>query len=258
MQLSVITVTYNSERFIEKYLESVLKFLPRDAELIIVDSGSEDKTVQQIYPSSRVKLIIAKENIGFGKGNNLAAKQAKGDYLFILNPDTRFDEDPFTKLIKFAKSHPKAGIIAPKLIEESGQAQPSVRKLPTTIGALKEYYFGISKQYEAYVPEDNVPRVVESVVGAAILIKKDLFFKLGGFDEKYFMYFEDLDLCRKVLKAGFKIYFFPQIKIYHKVGGTVTYPEENKKWLKDSAKKYHGISKAFVLDKILKFRPLKR
>src|SRR5258708_5162738 len=108
MQFSVITVTYNSEKFIDSYLASVIKFLPKDGEVIIVDSGSEDKTVEKIPKDSKIKLIKSTENIGFGKGNNLAAKEAESEYLFLLNPDITFEEDPFKKLLDFARSHPEA------------------------------------------------------------------------------------------------------------------------------------------------------
>jgi GT2 family glycosyltransferase len=259
MRISVVTVSYNSAQFITDYLDSLITNLTPLDEVIIVDSGSEDDTTEVIEKFSQkkknIKLIKSKENIGFGKGCNMGVSEALGEYILFLNPDTKVLEGGVDKLYQFISVHPEGGIVAPQLIQDGGVIQPSIRKLPTILGAIKEYYLGIKNSYEAYFLDGDSFYQVESVVGAAMMMKRELFIKIGGFDEKYFMYFEDLDLCRKTLKAGKNIYYLPAAKFFHKVGGTVTYKERNLAWLKDAAKLYHGYFYYLILDLVLRLRP---
>lgn len=254
--ISVLTVTYNSEQFIERYLTSLNKHLPKNAEVIIVDSGSTDKTVK-IIKKFKVQLIESKENIGFGRGNNLAAKASSGEFLLLLNPDTELIDDSITKLLEFAQQHLEAGIVVPKLMKFDGSVQESVSKLPTIVGAIKEYYLGIKNSYKFYTPQGNEYVEVENAVGAAMLINKKIFEKAGGFDKKYFLYFEDLDLCRKVRKMGYQIIYYPKAVFKHIVGAAGGDSQKRREWLKDSARLYHGWFYETLLDLVLRFRPLK-
>ncbi|MDO8619192.1 MAG: glycosyltransferase family 2 protein [Candidatus Daviesbacteria bacterium] len=252
IKLSIITVTFNNERNIDKYLEALLKNLPENTEVIIADNNSSDKTVERIknYPS--IKLLENNQNLGFAKANNIAVKKSQGEYLFFLNPDTQVLDDAINKLLNFADENEAVGIIAPKLVQLDKKVQPTVRKLPTILGAIKEYYFGIKNSYEAYVPNEETPVVVESVVGGAILIKRGVFEKVGKFNEKYFLYYEDLELCKQVLQKGYKIFYFPQAVIIHEVGGSIS--EQKNTWIVDAAKIYHGVVAYFFLYWILRFR----
>lgn len=252
MKLSVITITYNNERIIKKYLDSIGKNLPFGSEIIIVDNNSTDNTAKFIKAQKEIEFIQNDQNLGFSKANNLAVKSAKGEYLLFLNPDTEVLDDAVDKLLDFIQSHENVGIVAPKLVEPSGQAQPSVRELPSIWGAIKEYFLGIKNSYEAYVPAGLESTEVESVVGGAILIKRELFESLGKFNEKYFLYYEDLELCKKVREGGFKIFYLPQAQILHEVGGS--WSDQKSKLLVDSAKRYHGKLGFFVLNLILHSR----
>ncbi len=218
IELSIITVTYNNELTIQAYLKSLFNNLPKKSEVIIIDNASTDKTVELIKNFPRVNLITSKANLGFSKGSNLGAKKAKGEFLLFLNPDTKVLTDGIKELISFAKKNPKIGIVAPKLILKNGEAQPSVRKLPTILGVIKEYYFNIKNSFCEYVPQGKDPAEVECVYGAALMIRKDIFEKLNGFDEKFFLYYEDLDLCRRLKNLNLKIIYYPKAKIEHKVG----------------------------------------
>jgi len=202
--------------------------------------------------NKRVKIIESKENLGFGKGNNLAAKEAKGEYLFFLNPDAYVQGYSLELMLNYAKENPLIGVVGPKLIEPSGQVQPSVRRLPSLIGAFKEYYLKEKNAYEAFIPQVKEAIEVESVVGASILIKKDIFNQVGGFDDKYFMYYEDLELCRKLRKLGLKVIYMPNAEVGHRVGGSVS--DKKTKWLHESARKYHGIIIYFLLQLLFRFR----
>lgn len=257
MIVSVIIVTHNSASHIKVCLESLLNKLPKDSETIVVDNDSSDDTVSIIKEFKSVKLIESKENLGFGKGVNQAAKNASGEYFFIQNPDTKITDNAIEKLLEFARDK-EFGIIAPQLIKPEGGIQESVTNLPTIWNAIKEFYLGIKHSYSQYVPDTDEAIEVECVYGAVMLIKKSIFEKLRGFDEKYFMYFEDLDLCRRIKEMGQKIYYLPFIKIYHEVGGTIKKDSPSLRWLHNSAKIYHGIFYYYLLYLILWLRPKKR
>lgn len=239
MKLSIITVTYNNAKYLVEFVESVLADAPLESELVIVDSYSTDETVDILKKfGKKIILIESPENIGFGKGSNLGIANSTGEYVLFLNPDTRVYKNTLRDLLKFLEEHPSIGLVAPALIQQGGSFQPSVRKLPTLWGAFQEYYLGVKRAYEAYIPEGKVPIQVESVVGASMMMRRDVYKKSGGFKEKFFMYYEDLDLCRTFAKMGLKIYYLPEVKIEHKVGGS--FSEKKLQWLRESAAIYHG------------------
>lgn len=257
VKISIITVSYNSEDFINKFAESVLKYKPSDSELIVIDNDSTDKTatiLEKFIP--RLKLIKSSENLGFSKASNLAAKEAKGQYLFFLNPDTEFLSEPLGELVNFYEKV-SAGIVGPKLIMPSGKPQASVKKLPTVWGAIKEYILGIKYSYSEYVPEGGEPVEVEQLYGAALLISKDLFWRVGGFNEKFFLYYEDAELCRQIRNLGKKVYYYPESSIKHLVGATKSSQNKYKLNL-EAARKYHGFFKALVLQLIFRTHGLLR
>lgn len=267
IKLSVLTVTHNNEENIDKYLRSLLRHLPKDSKIIIVDSGSSDKTTQKINKFKNILLIESKENLGFGKGSNLAAKKADGEYLLFLNPDTQVLDDSINKLVDYLENHPEVGVVAPKLVESSGKIQPSVRKLPTILGAIKEYYFGIKNSYDFYIPQGINPVEVESVVGAAMIVRREIYQQVKGFNERYFLYFEDLDFCRKTHQLGLRIVYLPEAHIKHQIGESVKSVKQSKLsfgvrtlahffpirrsgatyFQVQSGNIYHGIFKAFIL-----------
>lgn len=256
LSISVIIISYNSENFIENCLSSLSKNLPSKSEVIVLDNASSDSTVEKLKKFiPQIKLIKSKENLGFAKGCSKAAKKAKGKYLFFLNPDTEINSPVLEELVEFYGNHPNAGIVAPKLIMPDGTVQPSVKKLPTIWRAFQEYILGIKNSYSQYIPERNNPQAVEMVYGAAILIKKDLFEKLKGFDEKFFLYYEDADLCRRVHEMGKKVYYYPQVSVKHMVGGTKSDQDKYKLNLEASIK-YHGLFKSAVLQIIFRLHRL--
>lgn len=226
MRVSIITVTYNNEKTINDYLDSILTNTPQTCELMIIDNKSSDKTCEKVRDFKvkkgikRVKLIESAENSGFSKANNLGAKLSSNDILVFLNPDTKVFKDSLEILYKFIKSHTDAGIVAPAILRTNGNLQPSVRNLPTLAGVINEYIFGKKNAYSEFVPETKDDIAVESVYGTCMMIKKSIFEKVGGFNEKYFLYYEDLDLCRKINNLGLKVYYCPTAKISHVLGGS--------------------------------------
>lgn len=226
--------------FLELCLRSVEAAVTNvNAEIIVVDNNSLDDSCQMVkqqFPN--VKLIENNSNDGFSKGNNLGVTQAQGDYLCILNPDTVVAEDTFEILMKFAESKPNLGVLGCKLIDGKGQFLPeSKRNVPTPLVSIKKI-LGYSKPYYATHVDENSIGEVSILVGAFMLIKRSVYVEVGGFDEDYFMYGEDLDLSYKVLKAGYQNYYNPETAVIHFKGEST---------LKDKtyAKRFNGSMQLF-------------
>ncbi|MEZ4796060.1 MAG: glycosyltransferase family 2 protein [Flavobacteriaceae bacterium] len=224
MELSVVILNYNVKFFLELCLKSVEQAITEiDAEIIVIDNNSTDGScdmVKQKFPS--VTLISNQDNLGFAKANNQGVKVAKGEFICILNPDTVVAEDTFLKLIEFAKSKPNLGAIGCKLIDGSGKFLPeSKRNIPVVRVALQKM-FGSGKNYYANQIKDNEIGKVDVLVGAFMLLRKDTYNQVNGFDEDYFMYGEDIDLSYKLLQAGFQNYYYGETTCIHYKGESTT------------------------------------
>jgi GT2 family glycosyltransferase len=229
MQLSVIILNYNVRYFLEQCVLSVQNALETiDAEIIVIDNNSQDDScamMKQRFPN--LKLIENKENLGFPKGNNIGVAQAQGEYICILNPDTVVAEDTFTKVLAFAKKQSDLGIIGCKLIDGTGNFLPeSKRGVPTPWVALTKvaglYKFfpkwTVFNQYYAQHLSENETGEVAILVGAFMVMKRDLYTELDGFDENCFMYSDDIDLSYRMLKKGKINYYFHQTTVIHYKG----------------------------------------
>ncbi|MFD0861203.1 glycosyltransferase family 2 protein [Sungkyunkwania multivorans] len=222
MKLSVIILNYNVCHFLEQCIRSVKAAIADiDAEIIVVDNCSPDNSaamVSEKFPD--VVLISNDNNIGFARANNQAAALAKGTYLCILNPDTVVGEDVFIKALAFAEAQRQFGILGSKLIDGTGNFLPeSKRGLPTPGIALTKMWSATrSKKYYASHLQENDSGEVEVLVGAFMLLKKELYRQVGGFDERYFMYGEDIDLSYTVLQAGYRNFYFGETAIIHYKG----------------------------------------
>ena len=231
MQLSVIILNYNVRYFLEQCVFSVQKALENiDGEIIVIDNNSSDDScamMRENFP--QVKLIENKENSGFPKGNNIGVAQAKGEYICILNPDTVVAEDTFLKILnsKLKISNSKIGIIGCKLIDGTGNFLPeSKRGVPTPWVAFTKI-FGLYKmfsksscfnQYYAQHLTENQTGKVDILVGAFMVMKRNLYLEVGGFDENCFMYSDDIDLSYMVLKLGKENYYFHETSVIHYKG----------------------------------------
>lgn len=240
--VSIIIVTYNSSSYIISCLKSITRQKDVSFEIIVVDNNSSDNTVETIKNSSiKVQLIAQDKNLGFSKANNIGAVASCAEYLVFLNPDTELtNEDSLSELLKAATSHPDYGVIGPQLILTDGSVQKSVRNLPTPLGAIKEYLLGVKRSYEGYIPTCQDLCEVESVVGACMIARKEIFKRAGFFNEKYFMYFEDLEFCKKIRKIDLKVGYLPQVKIKHAEGASGL-NQKTYQFLHTSAKQYHGL-----------------
>lgn len=238
--ISVIIVTYNSQKTIVDCLESIIKYSP-ESEIIIVDNESQDQTLKLVQGyKNKVKLIKTGGNLGFAKACNLGGKSATNKYLVFLNPDTKLlKANSLEDLKNILISNSQYGIIAPKLIYPDKTEQIRVRHLPTVFRAFQEYILGQKGAYDFYKPHCSNLCEIESVIGACLIIKKELFEEIKGFNEKYFMYYEDLQLCKDIKNLGLKVGFYPDVIVEH-AEGVSGLNQITQKFLHDSAKKYHG------------------
>jgi GT2 family glycosyltransferase len=229
MQLSVIILNYNVRFFLEQCVASVQEALSNiEGEIIVVDNDSSDDSCEMIksrFPN--VKLIKNNSNLGFPKGNNIGVAQAKGDYICILNPDTVVAEDTFDRILAFAEKQENLGIVGCKLIDGSGNFLPeSKRGIPTPFVALTKI-FGLYKlfpnwelfnRYYAQHLSENETGKVDILVGAFMIMKRNLYNEIGGFDENCFMYSDDIDLSFMSLKSGKNNYYFHETSVIHYKG----------------------------------------
>lgn len=226
MDLSVIIVNYNVKYFLEQCLYSVEKAIaPFSAEVIVVDNASSDDSMMYLPPRfPAVKFIAAGVNGGFAKANNLALSGATGEYILFLNPDTLLPEDCLLKCIEFMKQHPDAGALGIHMVDGNGNYLPeSKRGFPSPLTALFKLsgitsLFPRSKLFARYylghLPE-NQSHEVDVLSGAFFMAPKMVLDKTGGFDERFFMYAEDIDLSYRIQRAGYKNYYFAGSSIVH-------------------------------------------
>jgi GT2 family glycosyltransferase len=228
MQLSIIILNYNVRYFLEQCVLSVQKALEGiDGEIIVIDNASSDASCEMMKTKfPHIKLIENKDNLGFPKGNNIGVAQAKGKYICILNPDTVVAEDTFFKILnsQLVTRNSQLGIIGCKLIDGAGNFLPeSKRGVPTPWVAFTKI-FGLYKvsnyfgKYYAQHLSENESGKVDILVGAFMIMKRELYLEVGGFDENCFMYSDDIDLSYLVLKTGKANYYFHETSVIHYKG----------------------------------------
>jgi GT2 family glycosyltransferase len=244
MDLSIIIVNYNTKKLTLDCVKSIKKAnIKIKYEILIVDNASDDP----LPKSNDYKLIENKTNLGFAKANNKAIRLAKGKYILLVNSDTIIKKGSIDKLYKFAISQKDAGVVVPRLLNKDGSIQPSCFRLPTITLAIKQYFLNQKGLLDKYAPDGAMPSIVESAVMAAFLITPLARKKVGMLDERFFMYFEDLDYCKRVGEAGLKIYYLPDSEIIHIHGAS----GGKNKYLIESAKKYHGTVRYYIYTFIL-------
>ena len=229
MKLSVIIVNYNVEYFLEQCLHSVVNAAKNyDTEIFVIDNNSVDGSVAMVEEKFKsVKLIANKKNTGFSYANNQAIKQASGEYILLLNPDTVVEENTFEKVISFMDSHADAGGLGVKMLDGKGNFLPeSKRGLPTPSVAFYKI-FGLSRlfpkskifgKYHLGFLDKDKTHEVEILSGAFMLLRKSVLDKIGLLDEAFFMYGEDIDLSYRIIKAGYKNYYVADTRIIHYKG----------------------------------------
>lgn len=224
-RITLITVCYRTPGLIRQLLKGVeeAKF-SFPFEYILVDNAAGDGTgamVREMFPW--VKVIDAPGNIGFGAGNNIAFREAKGEYVMLVNPDLTIFSGEMEKLLAFADAHPDLGLIGPKLLNPDGSLQRSFHRFPgPLIPILRRTPLGRTswgkRIIDRYLMKDvdaTQTQDVDGLFGAAILIRRPALDAIGFFDERFFMYFEDVDLCRRAWEKGWRVCYAPVASFVH-------------------------------------------
>ncbi|MBI4721648.1 MAG: glycosyltransferase family 2 protein [Candidatus Stahlbacteria bacterium] len=232
MSISIIIVTWNSEEYIEACLYSLD---PQD-EIIVIDNASKDKTVEKVNTLfSTVQMIRNSQNIGLSRAINQGAKIATGEYILLLNPDVVVMEDTIAKMCKFmlersgnpapaGDDREDIGACAPRFLWPNGSVQRSCRELPTFKNLFIEFT-GIGRlkkcpSWKMWNFNYTETKEVEQPMGSCLMIRKQVFDEIGGMNERYPIFMNDVDLCYRIKKAGYKIYFIAHANVIHYLGSS--------------------------------------
>lgn len=244
-KVSIIVVNWNVEESFLRCIKSVLDTKYPNLELILIDNNSNK--VPKIPKDPRIIFIENKTNIGLPQAWNQGLKIITGDYVLILNPDTRLPKDFFEKGIPLLKNDSLIGIMGPKFLDPDGTPQGSVSHEISVINAIREFWLGQKGAFEKYIPTNHELTTVDSVSGACMLIPRSVIQKIGLFTEKVFMYYEEKDYCRRVRKAGLKVVFDPNITIVHEHGQSSVQNPKTNEYIIQASKWYNGLVKYYIL-----------
>lgn len=226
--LSICIVSWNVANDLRGCLSSLFgREQGIDYEVIVIDNGSRDGTLDMLrreFP--QVRRVENHENRGFGTANNQGIRLARGGYVLFLNPDTLVYPGALAKMVDFLRDRPEVGVVGPKLLSADGSLQPAARRFPgwgvffhqhTPLKHLR-LFKGANDRYKMRDFSWTETAEVDVVSGAALLIRREALAKILGFDEGYFMFFEEIDLCRRVKESGYPIFFLSEAVITH-LGG---------------------------------------
>jgi len=227
-QLSVIIVNYQSERYLKNCLASLYNWgKSLEIEVIIVNNNLPGRIdfIGRDFPE--VKIIESGKNKGFGAGVNLGAKNSNGAYLLFLNPDTEMVGGSGGKVRELFEKRPQLAVIGAQMIDQTGQTQKWFAGAEISLWNLMLNNLGLSESRKIWL--SSKAQKVDWVGGSAMFIKKENFESVGGFDENFFLYFEDMDLCKRIRAKGKYIMYLPEIKVKHFSGKSFSSKENQKK-----------------------------
>lgn len=226
MMLSIIIVSFNATELLRSCLRSIYRgHIGFPFEVIVIDNASCDGApgmVRSEFP--QVRLIENPRNVGFAAANNQGLRVATGRFALLLNSDCEVLADALHELVWYAKDHPEAGIVAPQLLNSEGSLQLSGRRFPN----LWRFFMEVTALYRAFNPKGYFSlgvdythiREVDEVTGAAMLVRGKAYETAGLLDERFFFYWEDIDWCRRIRSAGWKVVYLPDAKVVHHVAGS--------------------------------------
>lgn len=195
-------------------------------EVLVTDNHSDDESMgfirAQLQNDPHVRIVENRGNVGYGRGNNAAAKLARGAYLLIVNPDNVLPRDGAEKMMAYLESQDDVGVVGPALVYPDGIIRPSARPFPKMMDLIQKRLFP-SRWHETFKAsmDDMLKKEavdVDWLVGACLLMKTEFYRSLGGFDERFFLFFEDIDLCRRIHATGKRVVYLPQIKVLDRKG----------------------------------------
>lgn len=216
--VSAVVVTLNALPWVERCLESV-----RGCQTIVVDHGSTDGTLEAVERRFPDALVLRRENRGYGAGLNAGAAASTGRYLLLMNSDAWAEEGAVARLVAFADAHPRAGLVGPRARNPDGSSQLTVRGFPTLWRLATEYLFlrklaprsGALNSFYAGGLDLSRAQRVDWVMGFAMLLRREPWDRVGGFDEQFFMFSEETDLCRRLWDAGWEVWYAPEAEFTH-------------------------------------------
>lgn len=275
--ISIIIVNWNSNELLKECIESINNYSDSLVDkVIVVDNYSTDNSLSALKKIENLtidlQIIYNQENLGFGKACNQGAMLCNSKYLLFLNPDTRLYEDTLKESVEFMEkpANYEVGVCGIQLIDERKEIQRSCTRFPSPISmivyslGLNRFPFLVNRSYQMLEWDHKKSQKVDHVIGAFYFIRNDIFRQVGGFDEDYFVYLEDLDLSLRINKLGYRSYYNADIKAYHKGGGTservkakrLFYSLESR--IKYSKKHFSPISSGLVIVSTLALEPFIR
>lgn len=230
MKLSIIIVTFNSAADIEACLNSIRPAVPH--EIIVIDNASSDRTRQLLEQAAtsgahpQLHIIPNPANYGYARANNQGLALARGEYILLLNPDTVLFPDAIDRMVEYLDRHPDAAGVAPRLLNPDGTTQLSIRSFPTFSSVLWELtglprLFPSCARINRWRRRDfdyDQPQDVEQPMASCLLLRRSILRRLGGFDERFPIYYNDVDLCYRIYRQGGRLAYLPEARVYHKLG----------------------------------------
>ena len=225
MPVSIVIVNYNTKELLLSCVDSIYAFHVSDQfEIIIVDNDSSDGSVEAIrhnYPN--LKVLVNERNVGFGAANNRGINEAIYEYILLLNSDTIIEHNILSELESFAERSDKFAGVTPQILFPDKTPQNSFGNYPSVFyfflnacGLIRVLSSNLKRKYSIGLEYNSMePTIVPHILGVAMFLRKDVFVEVGGFDEKYFLYFEETDLCYRITQKGYKFYINPKVFVLH-------------------------------------------
>jgi GT2 family glycosyltransferase len=221
-----VIVNYNSQDTLKKCIDSLLaEDIQKINKIIVVDNDSKDNSEKFLLDYDGVNLISLEENVGFARGCNIGATYSESEYIFFLNPDTVIQNSNLEKMLLAFKENNRLGIVGPKIYNSDGSFTKTCRNFPNLKNFLV-HQFSLDKLFKNHVwiidqDSSSSSSIVPTIIGAAFMVRKDIFDKLKGFDEDYFVYFEEVDFCYRANVIGYNSLFLSTSKLIH-IGNITT------------------------------------
>lgn len=253
-KLSIVIVSYNSKNNLENSIKSIYEKMGNstDWEIVIVNNDEKEDLFKMDIDFTKAKIIDHKKNVGFGAGVNLGVKNSKGKFLLILNPDTEIKTNNINQVIEKFENDKKIGIIGGGIFGEKGERQKWSAGREISFYDLVRNNLGISRSSKIWNSSEEIE--CDWVAGTVLFVKRKLFEKLKGFDDSnFFMYFEDMDLCKRARQLGWKVVFYPEFKVFHGNGKSYQDGRLQKKHYYDSMEKFFSKQKRFFSLWVAKF-----
>ncbi len=248
IKLTISIVNYNAGDYLIRCLESIEKVYDEvPLKVVVVDNDSKDDSIERAKKQFKnVEFILNKENVGFGKAHNQVLNNLETDYVLILNPDTQIEKGVLATMIKYMDENRDVGVSTGKIILSNGKVDLTAhRGFPSPLAAFKYYILKDDSLYHLSKMDLDTIHEVDAISGSFFLTRKYILDKVGGFDEDYFMYAEDIDLCLRIKNAGYKIIYNPTVSILHHKGISTGVKQLTKEQSKASAETRRNMTDYF-------------